>query len=144
LGNTPAFEADYNQDFFQRTAEEVQNPEDTEDKWVDMYLNLRALAYFRLKNWLILGGEIVDTSVDNSPFANEIAVLKYKRTLQGNKIQIMPKKEMLKLGIKSPNIADAGMLTMLRPYTAIIGQSKEELSRIREEENTNFDPHSAI
>ena len=144
LGNTPKEEANYNQDYFIRTPEEVQNPEENEDKWIDMYLNLRALAYFRLRAWCIAGGQVVDISVDNSPFANEISVIKYKRTLQGNKIQIMPKKDMLKLGIKSPNIADAGMLTMLRPHYVVIGQSKEQMEAIEKENSEYYDKYSSV
>jgi len=113
-GNSPALEEDYNYEFFDRRPEELQNPDTGTGEYIDLFLNMRALMYFRTRKWLETGGHIIDNSVDNSPFLNELLNIRYKRSLQGNKIQLMSKKEMLKLRIKSPNIADGLALSMLR------------------------------
>lgn len=113
-GNTPEYEADYNGRFFDRKPDELQSDEVMRDAQVDLYLNMRALMYFRAMKWLMKGGSIIDESVDNSAFAEELAVIRYKRSLHGNRIQLMSKKEMLKLRIPSPNIADAFSLSFLR------------------------------
>lgn len=156
-GNTPEKEERHNPQFFQRLPDEIENPyneairveqlrpEDVQLDPYDLYLNIRALMYFRMRKWLIAGGAIVDTSVDNSPFVREILVLRYKRTLHGNRIQLISKKELLKLGVQSPNIADAGALTFLRNLDEQ-RQTKEELDRINDEQNamTEEERHSAI
>jgi len=110
-GNSPLKEEAYNSHFFTVRADEVQNDEDGTDKWIDLYANIRALMAFRLRKWIIAGGQIVDSSVVSS-IAKEISDNRYKRI--GNKIQMMPKKDMLKLGIRSTNQHDAIGLTMLR------------------------------
>ena len=99
--------------------------------------------YFRAMKWLIQGGFIVDNSVDNSSFKNQLLVIKYKRSLQGNKIQLMSKKEMLKLRINSPNTADAFALTFLRSLDEET-QSEEEKRRIEAEENEVEDRYSIL
>lgn len=72
----------------------------------DIYINKRAECYFRLRDWLLAGG-----TVENNQIADEIAKIKYKRSLNGKK-QIMPKPEMKKeMGGKSPDDADALALT---------------------------------
>jgi len=114
VGNTPKKEEIYNAHFFERHENELQNPEGEVHKWEDLYVNIRAVMYFRTKDWLVAGGELVDVSKENSDFADEVVANRWKRTLQGNKIQMMPKKEMIKLRIKSPNYADALALTFLR------------------------------
>lgn len=108
VGNPPKYEEEYNAQFFTRKEKEV------DENKMDLYLNIRALMYFRLRDWLYGGGMLVDSSVENSTFSNEIQVIRYKRSLQGNKIQLMAKKDMLKMRIPSPNKADALALTFLR------------------------------
>lgn len=131
-GNTPEYEQRYNARFFERNPDELQSDDVKTDAQVDLYLNMRALMYFRAMKWLLKGGVLIDNSVDNSPFAGELGVIRYKRALQGNRIQLMPKKEMLKLRIPSPNIADAFALTFLRQPKA--GLSKEEQEERDEQE----------
>lgn len=130
-GNSPEAEEEYNYKFFERKPDELQNPESNPDQVIDMYLNIRALMYFRATKWIIAGGQIVDVTAENSDFAEELKVIRYKRSLQGNKIQLMPKKEMLKLGISSPNIADAFSLTFLRELNSTTGLTARQM----EEEN---------
>lgn len=74
----------------------------------DRFVNRRSEAYWRLREWCIKGGEIVF----HEDLKRELLSIKFMRTTQG-KIQIMPKKEMRKQGIPSPNFADALMLTFV-------------------------------
>lgn len=145
-GNTPEAEEEYNFKFFERKPDELQNPEGRPTEIVDMFMNIRALMYFRAGKWITAGGQIIDASVDNSDFAEELKVIRYKRSLHGNKIQLMPKKEMLKLGIPSPNIADAFSLTFLRDLNATTGLTAKEQERKDDEENTidDDDKHNAL
>lgn len=133
-GNSPADEEEYNYKFFERKPDELQNPESNQNEVVDMFLNIRALMYWRASRWLINGGQIMDVSVDNSDFAEELKVIRYKRSLNGNKIQLMPKKEMLKIGIPSPNIADAFSLTFLRELNTATGLTARQMERKAEED----------
>lgn len=75
----------------------------------ELYLNLRAEAYYSIKSWFRKGGSLVENE-DNKKLKDELLTVKFKRNLQG-KIQIMSKLEMQKQGIASPNKADAFMLT---------------------------------
>lgn len=145
-GNTPAQEEKDNGDFFQRNADEFTNPEGRPKDVVDMYLNIRALMYFRARKWVYGGGQLVDNDVDNSDFKEELTVIRYKRSLQGNKIQLMSKKEMLKLRIKSPNIADAFALTFLRSFDEDVRrETDEELEeRVNEARMSQEDMHSVL
>lgn len=74
----------------------------TED---ERFLNLRAEWYWRMREWLKAGGML-----SNDEGWDELPKVKYKRNIQG-KIQIMSKDEMRKRGIRSPNNADALMMT---------------------------------
>lgn len=79
--------------------------EDEEDR--KMYLNIRAMVYDRLKKWVRSGGELV-----NAEKFKELLNIKYRRELSG-KMKIMSKEEMRKLGIQSPDDADALSLTFV-------------------------------
>ena len=144
LGNRPKAEEAYNKRYFRRrTTETVINDEKSEDK-DDLYMNLRALAFFRMREWLMAGGVIIDEDGDNSAFKEEIASIKYKRSLQGNVLQIMSKKERMERGLSSPNMADALMLTFLREIESN-PQSQDEIDAIHEaEQNEDFDRYAAI
>jgi hypothetical protein len=128
LGNKPEYEEEYNGHYFTRQEDEM------DEFQKDIMLNLRATGFMRLRKWLIGGAELLDDNTESSEVVHELVVIKYKRSLQGNQIQIMPKKEMKKLGIPSPNKADAIMLTMLRDFNSP-KQSKEEKERIENEDN---------
>jgi hypothetical protein len=69
-------------------------------------LNLRAKLYWDVKQWLRRGGELI-----KHKGWEELLQIRYRPELNG-KLRIMSKREMQKLGIKSPNIADALMLSM--------------------------------
>lgn len=145
-GNSPAQEEKDNAHSFERLPDELTNPEGRPKEVIDMYLNIRALMYFRARKWIYAGGQVIDDSVDNSDFANELAVVRYKRTLQGNRIQLMSKKEMLKLRIPSPNIADAFALTFLRNLdtNAPIETEEEREKREADERLSDDDRFNAL
>lgn len=71
------------------------------------FKNIRAEAYWALREWIKRGGELV-----NHPWRQDLSHIKYKRDLAW-KIQIMPKAEMKKKYWKSPDIPDALMLTFI-------------------------------
>ncbi len=79
----------------------------------EIYLNLRAEAFFRFRAWVKAGGTIIDTPLGRE-LGKEMLTIKYRRNEAG-KIQIMSKQEMRKQGIASPNYADSGMLTFIKP-----------------------------
>jgi hypothetical protein len=79
--------------------------EDPDD--LETYINKRAEAYWRMRKWLRQGGELV-----RHDGWEDIKTVKYRRNLKG-KIQIMPKVDMQKLGLPSPDFADALMLTFI-------------------------------
>lgn len=132
-GNTPKEEERYNGEFFGRFLHEV------DETTTDIYLNLRALMHFRMRDWIFGGGRILDNNTENSDWGEQIANVRYKRTLQGNKIQIMSKQEMNKLRIKSPNKNDALALTFLldRNDPQENAQSAEERAALAEEERVD-------
>lgn len=93
----------------------------------ERFLNIRAMAYWRLKQWIREGGELIDSK----DFAS-LLTIKYRAMLSG-KIQMMPKIDMKKLGLSSPDEADALMLTF----------TGDNLIRQREEPvSSHFDPFS--
>lgn len=88
------------------------------------YLNIRAEAYWKSKEWTRTGGEFVQ----HEGF-KELLSIRYKNTLAG-KLQIMPKLDMKKKLGRSPDHADAYMLTFIRPARSYI---EREIKRIRRE-----------
>jgi len=75
----------------------------------DKYINIRAEAYMRLREWLMRGG-MLDKNTDFL----QLLDIKYKVRSNG-KIQIIDKFSLKKLGIPSPDAADALMLTFTDP-----------------------------
>lgn len=94
----------------------------------ERFLNLRAEAYWNLKEWIRKGGELY---WDDR--WKELLTIKYRPTL-ANKIQIMPKDEMRKVGLVSPDVADSFSLLFTR------GEKKE----IVEEYVQDFDRFSVV
>jgi len=75
----------------------------------EKFMNLRAQAYWTMREWILKGGELIeDTNW------NELLDIKYRANNTG-RLQVMPKSDMFKLGIMSPNTADALMLTFCKP-----------------------------
>lgn len=79
----------------------------------DDYLNLRAEGAWKLRQFIKNGGQIV-----RDKRWREVLNIKYRRTTSG-KIQIMPKLEMKKLRIPSPNFFDAACYTFLGKETSV-------------------------
>ena len=77
---------------------DVMNGSSPEDKKV--FMNKRAENYWRLRQWVREGGSLTD-----DPRWDELLTIRYRYTGSG-KIQIMPKKDMIALGLKSPDAAD--------------------------------------
>lgn len=71
----------------------------------DRFYNKRAEMYWRLREWIMGGGRL-----NPDPVWYELAKIPYRADVKG-RIQIMPKKDMRKKGIPSPNVADALSLT---------------------------------
>jgi hypothetical protein len=71
------------------------------------YLNSRAEAFWRLREWLRKGSDLVsDHGWD------ELLTIRYRAELNG-KLKIMSKHDMRNMGFRSPNHADALMLTFV-------------------------------
>jgi len=98
----------------QVSAVNVGEPPDDKDR----FINKRAEAYWRIKEWLTKGSELIH----KDKWDYEIKSNKYKRNLKG-KIQMMSKDIMRREGIRSPNRMDALMLTFV---------DKEELFKKKE------------
>jgi len=87
--------------------------------------------FWRLRTWLKAGGMIVT----NAQLKAELLSIKFKRNLKG-KIVIMPKEQMKREGLKSPNKADAFSLTFYKEYENIKKDKEieEQLDEMEEEE----------
>lgn len=90
----------------------------------EVFENKRAESYWRMRDWARQGGEFF---VDEE-LKKELLSLRYKRNLKG-KIQIMGKVEMKKAGLKSPNKADAIMLTFVEEWSKI--SKADQIMRVR-------------
>ncbi len=134
-GTAPSDEEKINGEYFVRFEGEY------DDKAVDLMLNLRATAKWRMRNWLIRGGMLIDNNTESSDFAEQIAMEKYQRVR--NKIQIMPKKQMFKLRIPSPNKSDALSLSFLveKPPST---QTAEERAYLASEQQKVDNPFSVL
>jgi len=119
--------------------EGVENPDQSvishdgkSKKNKDLYINKRAQYYWRLYELCyntyrcIVKGQYVDPA-DMISFSSEIKSLtrlraeicRIPRVPRGDGvIQIMSKKDMLKKGISSPNMADAVMMLMYKPHVS--------------------------
>jgi hypothetical protein len=78
----------------------------------DIYQNIRAEAYFGIKEWFKRGGSIIDNELGRK-LRGELLDIRFKRNLRG-KIIIKSKLEMRNDGVASPNFADALMLTFVK------------------------------
>jgi hypothetical protein len=105
--------------------------EDEQDRL--MFVNIRAMLFYRMMLWARAGGEFVD-----SPrLKEELLSIRFRRTANG-RIQIMDKVTMKKLGFASPNKADALSMTFYRRDSiekrSILGDKQEE------QKKQDFDP----
>ena len=75
------------------------------------FVNIRAEAYWRFREWLKKGGKLCACHRDE--WLTQLPKIKYKPDSKG-RLRIMSKDEMRGHGIDSPDVADAGMLTFVR------------------------------
>ena len=109
------------------------------DRDKEIFINIRAMLYWRAKQWLRSGGEIVFDPI----LKNELSYIMYRRTESG-KIQIMSKKDMAKMGYPSPNRADALSLTFLEDITSKVSREAEASAIEDEVEKEMFDKFGVI
>lgn len=83
-----------------------------EERFADLYVNLRAQMYWTLRTWILAGGKLL-----RHPDWYQLTKIKYRKKLEGmrGKLQIMSKEDMLKEGTESPDVADALALTFTTP-----------------------------
>jgi len=79
----------------------------------NQFFNKKAELFWKMREWLLGGGRLLKNEA-----WNEILQIKYK-ILSDRVIKIQPKEELLKQGIKSPNVADALALTFAEDLNAI-------------------------
>lgn len=139
-GTHPVVEESMNRQYFRRRELEMDND------GTDLYLNLRAVGCFRAQQWLYAGGTIIDTDLQSGPFLTQLLDLAYMRSMQGNKRQIMGKKDMLKKGIQSPDIADAFTNSfLLEQETGIQDpEERDDIIRRNRAKKARFDPFKSL
>jgi phage terminase large subunit len=99
----------------------------------DMFMNRKAEMYWRMREWLINGGELMG----NYDEWKELMDVRY--TQEGGKVKIMSKKmlRLKEIGLKSPDMVEALMLTFYRKeYEGLVDGEKEE--------KETFDPFEPI
>lgn len=74
----------------------------------ERYKNMKAQAYWGVRKWLKEGGRL-----EKDDGFYELEEIKYKEMSGTKKLQIEPKEELLKRGLKSPDTADALSLTFM-------------------------------
>jgi hypothetical protein len=75
------------------------------------FVNIRAEAYWRMREWIKKGGKLCACHKDE--WVAQLTKIKYKPDSKG-RLRVMSKDEMRSMGIDSPDVADAGMLTFVR------------------------------
>lgn len=94
----------------------------------DRYLNLRAEAYWRAREWLRRSGELVE-----GKGWEELLTIRYRAELNG-KLRIMSKKDMRSEGYSSPNVADALMLTFVTGDFDLYNNTDNDSDRMTDDE----------
>lgn len=89
----------------------------------DRYVNLRAEAYWKIKEWVRTGGEFIQHDG-----WKELLYIRYRNQL-GGRLQIMPKIDMKKNLGRSPDHSDALSLTFIRPAKAYINKELLKIKR---------------
>lgn len=90
----------------------------------DRFVNLRSEGYWKLREWLQRGGELV-----RAKDWEQLKFIRYRRIERNGYIQVMPKQEMFRSGFPSPDALDALMLTFVVPEPRK-DTSDEEVSRL--------------
>lgn len=87
------------------------------------FVNIRAEAYWRFREWLKKGGKLCVCHRDE--WMAELPKIKYKPDSKG-RLRIMSKDEMRGHGIDSPDCADAAMLTFVRQEHGDLEQRRKK------------------
>lgn len=96
-----------------------------------LYSNLRAEAYWRLRQWIKEGGRL-----KRNDAWKQLLVIKYRVKDSSGAIEIMPKKDMLRLGIPSPDDADALMLTFVEPEKiGVVREMRRSIRKLHKKQN---------
>lgn len=106
----------------------------------ELFFNLRAKMFWKLREWVLNGGKLLrQGSPENNWY--QLSQIKYRHKLEGmkGKLQIMPKEQMLKDGIPSPDHADALALTFARDE--VIVQDEVVRRIISQAESKAADPY---
>lgn len=101
----------------------------------EMYVNIRAMLFYRMLLWARAGGEFMDSL----GLKEELLSIRFKRTTTG-RIQMMDKVQMKKLGFKSPNKADALSMTFYKRDNLELANAPYR----PDGENKAFDPHDPL
>jgi len=120
--------------------------ETCEKPYDERYINLRAMLYDAMRIWFQNGGRIETTDVDS--WKRELRSIYAKKTTT-SKLQIMPKKEMARNKLKSPNMTDALSLTFVDDAWRIISgcyipSPSQQARNNNQTSDNNFDPYSMI
>ena len=91
----------------------------------EQYGNLKAELHFKLRKWIISGGQL-----KRDYGWNELEIVKYKN--KDGKIIIQPKEDLFRENISSPNVVDAAVLTMVLSDTTIKSNKMVKYNRGRE------------
>ena len=100
----------------------------------DRYANIRAEMYFKCRDWLTSGGALPK----NAELKTELSTVEYKFNPSG-RIILEPKEKLKERTGKSPDLADALVLTFARPV-----YMQGRVGRQRQMCNTEYDPFEAM
>lgn len=100
----------------------------------DRYANIRAEMYFKCRDWLTSGGALPK----NAELKTELSTVEYKFNPSG-RIILEPKEKLKERTGKSPDLADALVLTFARPV-----YMQGSVGRQRQMCNTDYDPFEAM
>mgnify|MGYP000968005103 FL=1 len=100
----------------------------------DRYANIRAEMYFKCRDWLTSGGALPK----NAELKTELSTVEYKFNPSGC-IILEPKEKLKERTGKSPDLADALVLTFARPV-----YMQGSVGRQRQMCNTEYDPFEAM
>ena len=100
----------------------------------DRYVNIRAEMYFKCRDWLTSGGALPK----NAELKTELSTVEYKFNPSG-RIILEPKEKLKERTGKSPDLADALVLTFARPV-----YMQGRVGRKRQMCNTEYDPFEAM
>jgi len=97
------------------------------------FTNLRAEAYWRLREWIKKGGKLCKCHQDDWL---DMSRIKYKPDSKG-RLRIMSKDEMRAMGLESPDVCDAAMLSFCRQEHGDMEARRKKREDKRKKQNYN-------